>query len=382
MEESRYWELAEALERDGEVTDPRRGQGQRHRLVDMIVIAVCAAICGADSWVEVEMFGLAKEAWFREHLKLAHGIPSHDTFGRVFSQVDPVALMAQLNRWIGASGLVDEGDVIAVDGKSLRRSHDRDAGQGALHLVSAWATEHGVVLGQRAVDDKSNEITAIPEVLELIDLDQKVITIDAMGTQTRIAEQIIAGGGDYVLAVKDNHPTLHEEVRYWFSRIDHPDYPALLHDQYTTVEKGHGRIERRITQTILTKGRLSDPSLHEAWKGLRCLVAVHASRKIGAQQTHETRYFIASLPGDAKRLAGAVRAHWSIENSLHWSLDLAFREDESRIRTGHAQENMATLRRVALALLKRDTTTKAGIKGRRLRAGWDHDYLLHLLLAA
>lgn len=381
MEESRYWELAESLEQDGSLTDPRRGQGRRHRLADIVVIAVSAVICGADSWVEVEMFGLAKEAWFREHLTLAHGIPSHDTFGRVFSQIDPEALMAHLNRWIGASGLVGEGAVIAVDGKSVRRSHDRGAGQAALHLVSAWATDHGVVLGQRAVEDKSNEITAIPEVLALLDLEGKVITIDAMGTQTSIARQIIEGGGDYVLALKDNHPTLHQEVRHWFSRVDHTEYPALLHAQHTTAGKGHGRVERRTTQTILAQGRLSDATRAD-WQGLQCLVAVHATRRIGGQMTHETRYFLSSLPADAKRLAHAIRAHWTIENSLHWSLDVAFREDESRIRTDHAQENMATLRRIALALLQRDTTTKAGIKARRLRAGWDHAYLRHLLSSA
>jgi predicted transposase YbfD/YdcC len=378
----RFWELAESLENDEELADARRGQGRRHRLADIIVIALSAAICGADSWVEVEMFGLAKESWFRERLELAHGIPSHDTFGRVFSQIDPVLLMNSLNRWIGASGIVGEGGVIALDGKTVRRSHDREAGRKALHLVSAWATEHNVVLGQRAVEDKSNEITAIPEVLELIDLDQKVITIDAIGTQTAIAAQIIEGGGDYVLALKDNHPILHKEVRYWFSRIGHPDYPKLLHGQHKTVEKGHGRIETRIVQTIATKDRLSAKSLHESWKNLQCIIAVHATRRIGSQRTHETRFFISSLPGDAEPIARAIRSHWSIENSLHWTLDMAFREDESRIRSGNAQENMAALRRIALSLLKRDTITKAGIKAKRLKAGWDHDYLLHLLAAA
>ncbi len=382
MSESRFWELAGALENDERLQDSRRGQGRRHRLADIIVIAVCAAICGADGWEEFEMFGLAKEAWFRQHLALAHGIPSHDTFGRVFSPIDPEALMNRLNQWIGASDIVAEGEVIAVDGKSVRRSHDREAGRKALHLVSAWATEHDVVLGQRAVDGKSNEITAIPEVLELIDLAQKVITIDAMGTQTAIAVQIVEGGGDYVLALKDNHPILHKEVRYWFSRIEHPDYPTLLNDQHETVEKGHGRIETRTVQTILTKDRLSDESLHDAWKNFRSIIAVHATRRIGSEQTHETSFFISSLPGDAEPIARAIRAHWTIENSLHWTLDMAFREDESSIRSGSDQENMAALRRIALSLLKRDTTTKAGIKAKRLKAGWDHDYLLQLLAAA
>ena len=380
--ESQFWKLAEALENDEGLTDARRVQGRRHRLADIVVIAVCAAICGADSWVEVEMFGLAKEEWFGKHLKLAHGIPSHDTFGRVFSQIDSTALMQSLNRWIGASGILGEGDVIALDGKTVRRSHDERSGSKALHLVSAWATDHHLVLAQQAVDDKSNEITAIPEVLALLDLDQKVITIDAMGTQTAIAAQIVEDGGDYVLALKDNHPTLHKEVRHWFSRVGHPDYPSLPHDTCRTVEKGHGRIEIRRVETILTEGRLSAECHPESWKNLQCIAAVHATRRIGGQDTTETRFFLSSLPGDAERIARATRCHWTIENSLHWTLDMAFREDESRIRTGRAQESMAVLRRIALSLLKRDTTTKAGIKARRLKAGWDHAYLRQLLAAA
>ena len=203
-----------------------------------------------------------------------------------------------------------------------------------------------------------------------------------MGTQTAIAAQIVEGGGDYVLALKDNHPTLHKEARYWFSRVDHPDYPQLLHETHRTVGKGHGRIEIRRVDTILTKGRLSPECQPESWKNLHCMIAVHATRRIGDQRTTETRFFLSSLPGDAEQIARAIRLHWTIENSINWTLDMAFREDESRIRTGRAQESMAALRRIALALLRRDSTTKAGIKSRRLKAGWDHGYLLGLLAAA
>ncbi len=273
--ESRFWELAEALENDERLRDERRGRGRRPRLADIIVIAVCAATCGSDGWVEVEMFGLAKEEWFRKHLKLAHGIPSHDTFGRVFSQIDSTELMGSLNRWIGSSGILGEGDVIAVDGKTVRRSHDGPSGTKALHLVSAWATEQHLVLAQQAVDDKSNEINAIPEVLELLDLDQKVITIDAKGAQTTIAAQIVECGGDYVLALKDNHPTLHKEVRSWFSRVGNPDYPSLAHETHRRVEKGHGRIETRRVETILTKERLSAECHHESHRlDRRCIDAL------------------------------------------------------------------------------------------------------------
>lgn len=378
---SGFWEVFDALEGIDDLEDPRRGQGRRHRLVDILVIALCGAIGGADSWVEIALFGRAKESWFRQFLELPHGIPTHDTFGRVFAQLDPEALERCLARWIGASGIVSQDDVVAIDGKTLRRSHDRRSGKKALHLVCAWAVESRIVLGQRAVDVKSNEITAIPELLKLFDVNGKIVTIDAMGTQERIAAQIVEAGGDYVLAVKDNQPTLHAEVRYLLSRVDHPDYPKLLHDEHRCVGKDHGRLEKRHVQVITDPQRLHSLDPQGRWSGLRSIVAVHSSRVIDGNSSVETRYFISSLDGNAKRIAHAIRAHWDIENGLHWTLDVVFREDESRVRTGHSPQNFAALRRLALGILKRDTSNKTSLKGRRLRAGWDHDYLRHLLVS-
>ena len=369
-----------------DLPDPRSGPALRHELLDVVTIAILAVLCGADTWVDVELFGKSKEPWLRTFLALPHGVPSHATFGRVFAALDPTAFERRFLGWVQALAAVageeaggDGPRAVAIDGKTLRRSHDRANGRGPLHLVSAWATDQGLVLGQRAVDGKSNEITAIPALLEVLDLDGAVVTIDAMGCQRPIARRIRRRGGDYVLALKDNHPTLHELVAHHFAVAAGGDAAGLAPAQHATVGKGHGRLEVRrcwATDDPEVLGWL-DPK--RAWPGLRSVAAVAGERRVGGATKTEVRYYLTSLPADPAAIAAAVRGHWGIENKLHWVLDLAFREDECRVRTGHAAENFAVLRHIALNLLRQDTAVRAGVKAKRLACGWDESYLLHVL---
>lgn len=366
-----------------DLEDPRiHTHNFRHNFYDLLIITILATICGADGWVEIERFGVAKLEWLSTFLELPHGIPSHDTFGRVFSLLDPGAFEACFLRWIRSLHIDLKKEIIALDGKSVRGSGNQCQNDPMLHLVSAWAAKHRLMLAQLKTEDHSNEITAIPELLKLIDIKEAVVTIDAMGCQTKIARQIDSQGADYVLSLKENQKTLYNDVRSIFLQAEvmkDKQYKKILHRRKIEKIKNHGRIERR-TYTLVSA---RDPLLFELrWPGLKGIGKLDIVRTINKEVQRSTRYFLTSLEYDSIDLfMESVRKHWQIEVDLHWSLDVSFREDHSQIRIGHAAQNLALVRRIALNLLKQEKTHKNGISCRRKTAGWDHQYLLKVLQA-
>lgn len=372
-------QLIKLLEKHfGQMKDFRDKRGLRHKLFEIIVISLLAIICGADEFTEIEEFGKAKASFLRTFLELPNGIPSHDTFGRVFALLSPDEFRACFIAWVKSLCCL-VGDIVNIDGKALRRSFDTASGKSMIYMVSAWANSNNLVLGQIKVADKSNEITAIPKLLQLLNLSGCIVTIDAMGTQKEIAAAIIGKEADYVLALKGNQENLKEEVEEAFDFFD----AKKKAKQNTSSQVGHGRIEERTCYTVAAKDYLTPAELAK-WKGLKTIVKIEAkveykNGKKAGQVDYQERYYISSLDQIANKINYAVQAHWGIETKLHWVLDVAFREDDSRVRKGHADENFAIARHIAINKLKNEKSLKRGIKGKRKKAGWDNDYLLKVL---
>lgn len=359
-----------------ELTDPRKRK-VTHLLLNVITIAICAVISGADDFVAIADYGRKKKAWLAEFLDLRGGIPSHDRFNAILAAIKPAEFEKCLLSWIMSLHDVTAGQIIAIDGKTLRRSYDTASGKAAIHMVSAWATANQISLGQVVTNEKSNEITAIPDLLEMLEIQGCLVTIDAMGCQVDIAQKILDRQADYVLAVKGNQPTLHENIERFFTEHVEDNFARVQAKQHHTSERGHGREEDRSYVVCPVPEEMYGT---KRWPKLKALgMVINDTLRDGKCHT-EIRYYILSKKLSAKRFAEAVRGHWSIENRLHWQLDVTFQEDQCRIRKGHADANFSILRRTALSLLKNNKTLKLGIKNKRLSAGWDNDYLEQVLL--
>jgi len=357
-----------------DLPDPRIERTKLHKLEDILAVTICAVICGAEGWTDIELFGRSKQSWLETFLELPNGIPSHDTFARVIASIQPDEFERRFQKWTQALAESTDQNIIAIDGKTLRRSFDHANGKAAIHMVSAWACQANMVFGQIATDEKSNEITAIPELLKMLVLSGSVVTIDAMGCQKKIAQTIQEADGDYIFSLKGNHGTLHDEVRLF---LDDAIANGGHYDYDDTTNGGHGRIERRKVWYSEEVQWIQD---REQWPGLSSVAVVESQRTIGDNVSTERRYFISSLSGaTAQTVAQMIRSHWGIENKLHWSLDVSLGEDACRIRNDFGAENFSRLRRIALNLLKQEKTVKCGIKAKQRKAGWDEQYMLKVL---
>jgi len=375
MNEQPFARLEECF---GDMPDPRVEGRCDHILVEILLIAVSAVLCGAESWSEVEEFGNAKESWLRQYLTLAAGIPSHDTFSRGFRLLNADDFQQRFMRWVERHFTITPGQEIAVDGKTARGSRDEFRGQDAIHLVSAWASESRVLLGQRKVNAKSNEITAVPELLKLLFVKGCIVTVDALNCQKDIAQTVIDQQADYLFALKANHPQLHQDVMEWFRWAQERNFRDVNHSFHQTVNKAHGRIEIRRCWAIHDPLAFESLAHYEGWAALQSVVMVQRERRSATQQYSETVYYLSSLPADAQRLLAATRAHWSVENTFHWTLDVVFAEDASRVRLDEAPENLAVVRHIALNLLKRHPA-QLSLKRKRFRAALDDSFLFELL---
>jgi len=361
------------------VEDPRVQYLVIHPLINIFTIAICAIIAGADSWSEVATFGQRKKEWLSQFLDLKKGTPSHDTFSTVFGMLDPRQLQDGFISWAQAIYQRLKGEVVAVDGKMLRHSFNTAQAQPMIAMVGAWATEAEMVLGQLKVEEGSNEITAIPQLLRLLELNGCIVTVDAIGCQKEIAAEIVGQAADYLLAVKNNQEQLYEDMELFFRLSEENDFAKVEHTYERTVNKGHGRIEVRQCWAISGQESLQFLRGYQDWPRLQTIVRIDSQRHVADQVSQESRYFISSLPNDAKHLLQVKRSHWAIENELHWVLDIAFREDDSRVRVGHGAENLATLRHMAVNLLKQEKSAKGGIHAKRMQAAWDEQYLAKVL---
>jgi len=359
-----------------EKIEDHRHHNKCHKLIDVIIIAICGVVAGADTYEQIENFGKKRKRWLSKFLELPYGIPSHDTFGRIFERMNPQEFQRCFKQWIASVTKQTKGEVVAIDGKTLRRSHNKADDKKAIHMISAWASSNQVVLGQLKTEEKTNEITAIPYLLKLLDLSGCIITIDAMGTQKKIAQVIMTQNNDYILALKENHKTLYDDTSRFFENMIDMEREGYVFDENTTVDGEHGRIETRRHVMTSDIDWLTDKG---NWAGLKSLGMVESTRNINGEVSHEKRYYISSLDCNAQTFGEAVRKHWGIENSVHWVLDIAFREDESRIRKGFGPENFAVIRHIALNLLRGHKDFKGSVKSKRLNAAMDPNYLKEVM---
>jgi len=362
------------------IEDPRIDRCKKHQLIDILFLSVCAVMSGAEGWEDIEDFGLAKLDWLQKYLPFSNGIPKHDTIARVLSRLNPTTIQRCFIDWVKDIAQQTEGDVIAIDGKSARRSFTTKDRDNPLHMVSAWSCANGIVLGQQKVDDKSNEITAIPKLLDLLDVKGCTVTLDAMGTQHQIAKQIVDKGADYVMALKGNQRQLNDDVQAWFHKAWREKYQEIPHSVYEHTDAGHGRVEvRKCTQLAMKQSWLTDA---DKWSHIKTVVCVEAERHVDDKVTTESRYYISSLNLNAERLNSIIRNHWGVENSLHWTLDMTFNEDDSCIRRGNAAEVMNAFRKIALNIVKQDKSRKASMKRKLKMAALEDDFRAKLLIGA
>lgn len=368
------FEESDLLKSIQQLPDPRTRWTQ-HSLIDIVTIAIMAVLSGADDWNAIQAYGEAKQEWLSGFLELPNGIPSHDTFNNVISRISPVAFAECCIGWMREAATNIGAQVISVDGKELRNSYDSEKGQKSLHLVSAWVSSHHLLLGQVKTDEKSNEITAIPKLLELINIKGHIVTIDALGAQKKIAQQIVKQEGDYIFSLKGNQCNLHKGVEKVFEEAVKKEWEGVRYEAHQTIEAGHGRIEKRRYYAMPA----ATVQMPKGWETMQSIVMVERERTYRNKTSVEVQYYISSLSADIEKISNAIRSHWGVENQLHWSIDVVFREDKSRIRTGHGAENFATMRRQTLGLLTKDTSLKKSIRLKRYRAAMDNDYLSRVL---